>query len=274
MKNNFTNEDPNINSGLILPPFDLYNITVNLNKPLIDLDQFKKLCDDTTVSEIINDIYFRGVDSSCYRGSNNFRKLMCEKAKTETSIPYNINIYSYDEVDNNFESMIKLKNHKYLLDLPGDQPWSIRFKFLMMMERVVFRISFYNSEYENGPYKQFHDYLFEPDIDYVNLVYDFKIHEKIPSTILSQINTDIINKYKYFEKNPEKYTEMVNNMKQKSSQLTLANCLIYTEKLINAYTQNLIEPLISGGYTHKRRNKSKSKKRRKIKIKTKRKTIF
>jgi hypothetical protein len=40
------------------------------------------------------------------------------------------------------EEIYMIKNHKYVLDLAGVKPWSIRFKFLILMSRVIFRISF------------------------------------------------------------------------------------------------------------------------------------
>ena len=40
-----------------------------------------------------------------------------------------------------------MKKYKYLLDLPGFKPWSVRFKFLTISKRLIFRISFYNSKF-------------------------------------------------------------------------------------------------------------------------------
>ena len=58
--------------------------------------------------------------------------------------PFNI------EVSDKIIDVYKFKNHKYLLDLPGYKPWSVRLKYLFFMSRLVIRVSLYDSRYENN----------------------------------------------------------------------------------------------------------------------------
>jgi len=65
-----------------------------------------------------------------------------------------------------------MKDHKYLLDLAGWKPWSLRLKFLFLLDRIPIRISFYNSKIgETYYFNQYFDYIFKENIDYINLKY-------------------------------------------------------------------------------------------------------
>jgi len=64
---------------------------------------------------------------------------------------------------------------KYLLNLPGNQPWSYRFKYLFLTKSLVINIDvrqkFGDIDYFNGTWINFFDIIFEPNIDYINLEY-------------------------------------------------------------------------------------------------------
>jgi hypothetical protein len=166
--------------------------------------------------------------------------------------PFNI------EVSDKRIDVYKFKNHKYLLDLPGYKPWSVRLKYLFFMSRLVIRVSLYDSRYENNYWQQWFDYIFEENVDYVHLIYniedDGKTDEQrssVPSSTKVEgknisskqcinIIDDIIKIYKHAEKNPDYYIKLMKNIRKKRKLLNIENTMEYMYKLISRYTDELL----------------------------------
>jgi hypothetical protein len=95
-------------------------------------------------------------------------------------------------------------NYKYLLNLPGFQPWSYRFKYLFLMNSIVINIDLYPHFKKNDPnqeWRTFIDRLFEDGKDYVNIIMNWFKHDDLENkkelnNVLSRLN-DI---YKYYNK--------------------------------------------------------------------------
>ena len=127
------------------------------------------------------------------------------------------------------------------MDFPGVKPWSVRLKYLFVMNSVVFRISFYNSKNgEKGCFQQSFDYLFKENKDYIHLIYDFDYDKEIPENIYKKIVSDIKDKYSYYENNQKEYKKVVSNMKKSSKKLNLDETLKYLYTLIETYTKKLL----------------------------------
>jgi uncharacterized protein (DUF2461 family) len=115
------------------------------------------------------------------------------------------------------------------------------------MSRVVIRLSFYRSKFgETGYWKQWFDYIFEENVDYIHLVYDNakcygnnKFYNP-DDKIMKQITDDVLNVYNNFENNPQKYKDMVKNLKKKRESLNISNTLKYLHMLISKYTDELL----------------------------------
>jgi hypothetical protein len=180
----------------------------------------------------IQDVYFKGAKSTI-----TFNKIR-EMLESIKNTVINVNL---DKTDNP-ESIYELKNHKYLLDLPGFKPWSLRFKYLFFTERTIIRISFYNSAHNELSYwKQFIDAFVEADVDYIHLQYDFDYNFPLYESNVNIIKNDIINTVKKLEENTTDKRKLNKNAFEKGKQITFDNTLYYIKELLNTYTDNLIE---------------------------------
>ena len=195
----------------------------------IKLDDLKQTFNNYKIDKTNNDIYFKGGQSSKKKSQ------IREKLESEKK-PFNIIVSS-----KNFEEPYKMKDHKYLLDLPGVKPWSVRFKKLTFTNRLIIRISFYNSiKNEKSYWKQFTNLIYKENKDYIHLVYDFDYDKKIPQNIYNNIVKDIIKVYNYYENNYEEYKKITSHMTKTSKKLTLNFTLKYIAKILNEYTKHLI----------------------------------
>jgi hypothetical protein len=221
---------PGNKQGFMFPHYDF----IKFNKLGIDYDTMKLKIQNYNPKIIENDIYFKGRNTT--NTKSNIRVML-----SQLDYPFSINISDDNVQGDNSEPIYFLKKHKYLLDLPGLQPWSVRFKYLCLCERVFIRISFYNSKFdEKGYWQEFSNIYFRENIDYVHLKYDIDYENPISKKILNQIIKDIENVYYKFEKNPVLYKKMVTNLKNSSDKLSLNNVYEYISKSINSYTKNLL----------------------------------
>jgi hypothetical protein len=221
---------PKNKQGFIFPHYDF----IKFNKLGIDYDTLKLKIQNYNPKIIENNIYFKGRNTT--NTKSNIRIML-----SQLKYPFSVKINNDDIPGDNTEPIYFLKKHKYLLDLPGLQPWSVRFKYLCLCERVFIRISFYNSKFEEKDYwKQFSDLYFRENIDYVHLKYDIDFEKPLTKKLFIKISKDIENIYNNFEANPHLYAKMVNNLKKSAEKLSLNNVYEYISKMINSYTKNLL----------------------------------
>jgi len=211
--------------GLIFPNFDIFNFEIERKE--YNFNEMKNKIEKYYIKKNEDDIFFRGAMTS--KNKTKIReKLLYEK------LPFNVKLNQPEFIGN-------FKKHKYLLDLPGVKPWSVRIKYLFIMNSVVFRISFYNSKNgEKGYFQQCTEYLFKENKDYVHLIYDFDYDKEIPQNIYKKVISDIKNKYNFYEKNNTKYKKMASDMKKASKKLNLDEMLKYLHTLIETYTSKLL----------------------------------
>jgi len=216
--------------GLIFPNFDIFDFTIEGTE--YNYNQMKNIIQQHPIKKIENDLFFRGGLTSKNR-SKIREKIQYEKT------PFNVKLNQPEFIGN-------FKNHKYLLDLPGVKPWSVRMKYLLIMDSLIFRISFYNSNNginsngEKGYFQQSFDYLFKENRDYIHLLYNFNYDKEIPQEIYKKCIADIKQKYNYYENNQKEYDKIVTNMKKASKKLNLDEMLKYLYVLVETYTTKLL----------------------------------
>lgn len=219
---------PDGKPGLIFLNFDILEFLINKDT-IKNYDEIKKICNKYEPKEIINDVYFKGGNSSIKRSK------IRERLSTEKLPIHVIANKDYSE------EIYMIKNHKYVLDLAGVKPWSIRFKFLILMSRVIFRISFYNPEIgETSYWKQYYDYILNDKEDYIHLKYKLNYDKKINDKLYKSIKIDILKIYNYLEKNPKLYDKYVENLNKKTEKINIKSALKYLHCLIESYTKNLL----------------------------------
>jgi hypothetical protein len=212
--------------GLIFTNDDILGVRVG--DKLLNLDEMRTLCANYEPDTILNDIYFRGSETSK-------RKTRIRENLAKEPLPFNVVVPSPSH-----EDIYHIKDHKYILDLPGVKPQSLRLKCLFFMSRVVIRVSFYNPEFgECSYFRQFYDWLFEENVDYVHLVYKTSYHVPLTPKMYKRVLADIKRVYNDFEKHPEKYDAMVASMNKKARRLTVNMCFRYLHKLIWKYHENV-----------------------------------
>jgi hypothetical protein len=209
--------------GFIFPHFDIINIKGEiLNDKINIINKYKP-------KKIVNDIYFKG-------GHNSKNRSKIREKLEKEKFPINVIIYS-----DKYEEPCMMKNHKYLFDLPGVKPWSVRFKILTFMEKLIIRISFYDpNRGETSYWKQYIDYLLKENKDYVHLIYKTNYDKEISDNLYNKILFDIHKIYKLYENNNKKYNKITMNIKKKSEKINMENTYKYIAKVINSYTENVL----------------------------------
>jgi hypothetical protein len=225
------NKPDNINT-IFMPHYDFIESPYNN----LNFDDLKKEFNNFN-PKIINKIYFKGKNTS-KRKSKIRSKMFLEKDIFDINIiDLNDNIKNNNN-NNNYESIINLKKYKYLLDLPGVKPWSIRLKYLFLTKKFIIRISFYNSmKKEKSRWKQLLDIFLKPNRDYINLEYDIDNENEISEENYNKIKNDIIDTYNYYEKNPEEYKKIVDSASKNIKKLNMEAVYYYIYKSLNQYNK-------------------------------------
>jgi hypothetical protein len=240
--------------GLIFPTFDVLNIyaaprdadavvtgRAAAAMPVEGIDAFAALADKYTPKRpaqykgkqsVRPDVYFVGADSSS-------RATRIRRALARERLPLNIRILQDADPRQPMET---LKDHKYLLDLPGWKPWSVRMKFLFLLDRVPIRVSLFDpAAGETSFLKQYFDYVFVEGEDYVHLVYECNYLERMPAAAIKAVANDVRAVHAAFERDPEKYRAMVAAMNRKRAALSEAHMLEYLYDLLEAYTEKVLD---------------------------------
>ncbi len=215
--------------GLIFLNMDLLNFYYKKNT-FYTFNEVKQLITEYSPPTIINDIYFKG---------NN---VTIRKSKIREQLMTAIKPFNIVTIKDFSEEIPNLKNHKYLIDLPGYKPWSVRLKYLLLMGRPIIRVSFYNSKFnELSHWRQYYDCYFKENEDYIHLKYDIDYDVKLTPSKYKEIKKDIIQIYHTLEKNPSLYKKIVSNCNLKKKYLSIDNALKYLYLLIQEYTDKLIK---------------------------------
>jgi len=113
-------------------------------------------------------------------------------------------------------SLCQFKKFKYLLNLPGNQPWSYRFKYLFLMKSVVINVNvlqlYKGSKEYNKQWVNFFDCLFEKDVDYVNIDYYWKEDDDdFNKQSFNKMIDKLKQTYEYYESHDNEYKTMASS---------------------------------------------------------------
>jgi hypothetical protein len=118
-------------------------------------------CSEIPYSEKIDGIFFQGGDTSKGERKTNIRRNLKNLADLMPSDP-KVTILIDKEPPTKATEWCKFK---YLLDLPGAHPWSVRLKELLLSHSLVIKVDL------PDPWVNFYSPIFEPGVDYVRVTY-------------------------------------------------------------------------------------------------------
>lgn len=207
-----------------------------LNDKKYNWDETKKIiinkCKDVEKS---NKIFFKGANTGADK--TNLRMLLHNSSES-MNIPIDIIL------DKPKDPLYSFCKNKYLLNLPGHQPWSYRFKYLFLMKSLVIDIIVTKkySGKKNERWMNFFDYWFEPNIDYIPIEYEWgKVFDEDE---YQKLIKNIEKTYKYYEKNPNSYKKIVDSGFKKASAITQDVVYASIYALIIKYTEKIKEAKI------------------------------
>ncbi len=215
----FVEARPKNEKGILYPDQNFYNIFMNNN--FINYDEFKNILKTHKCNSISkqNIIYFRGANT----GSDKHNMRMKLKNIVQEKKNNSIQIHIKEE----YVPMYEFCKYKYLLNLPGHQPWSYRFSKILPMNSLVFHINVLQS-YDNGKtynkkWIQCFDEIFVPNKDYIEIDYKW-IENKTNDSNIIQVYNDLVSLFNYYEKNHSLYTKIIKSASKKSNLITNQLC--------------------------------------------------
>jgi len=196
--------------GILFP--DITNFCFKINNNKYNYDEFinliKKKCKLNLIKKPL--LYFKGANTGADK--HNIRLKLYELSKNNQN--YKINI------GEKFIPIYKFCKYKYLLNLPGNQPWSYRFMQILNMNSLVIDInvlqSYNNGKTFNDKWITFFSNFFIPNKHYIEINYKW-IENITPDSNVIEIYRELNNIFNYYEKYNNEYNKIVEKcMKQVS----------------------------------------------------------
>ena len=187
---------------------------------------FSEKCKDIKPKDKIDKIFFSGTPSSETR-----KKLQNYSFK----FPAAINIQPEETLD--FVPPTEYCKYKYLLDLPGAQPWSFRTRQLFLADSLVLYISgrAHGAKFKEGRRITFLLSLFSSPEDYIDLPLILRARGMPNSADLTKILGNIKTVFNYMNKNPQFYEKIVGNASKIIHNLSSDDIFNYAINTIKAY---------------------------------------
>ena len=190
-------------------------------------DQMIKKSKSLSFDNDNNELYFKGANTGTFKFST--RDYL---SKYKWDIPITINL------GNKHESMFNWSKYIGLLNLPGNQPWSYRLKYLYLLKSPVVNIDVLLRYAEPNTEKpdtdrlerwiQFFDHLFIPNKDYIQVSQIYYDNPKLP---------------KFNELKKESYDRLVDDIKLSYKKIKTEN--MYAEnaykKISNLSTSRMLQ---------------------------------
>ena len=258
----FIEAKPKNQKGILFPDSNYYSIKVD--NETINYDKFKKIikkhkCTNTNkVGENKKPIiFFSGANTG--DDKHNIRMKLKNIVSEKKDKRYDI------KISEEYYPMYYFCNFKYLLNLPGNQPWSYRMSKILLMGSLVIDINmkqtFYNTQSKkfyppNDKWIQIYSEFFKKDEDYIEIDYDWKeSHTK--NTQVINIYNNINTIYNNFQQNDNQYKMIVNSATKKANLLNMKVfdktmtylILKFTEKLYKQNTKEEINTFIDYLFT-------------------------
>ncbi len=222
---------PLSSGNFLFPHFEIIQFDKVNN---MNINQINKEFQKVTNEYNLNLLYFKG-------GPTSELRLKVRELMNKEYLPFFIDLN-----DKYKRSIFDLVNYKYLINLPGSAPWSIRFKYLFLTKRVVINIKFYSSKENNEGFHSLYDEIFTPNKDYYELSYDLSkydgsLYKEVPNKLYEKIIRNIKAIYNHLEKNPETYKKIINRSYEKAiKHLNLEYSYEYLIKIFENYNKHII----------------------------------
>ena len=218
-------------NGILIPDWTFHTpykskIKTNWHNQII---QISKVCDRITEKKDL--VFFQGADTS---GTSK-----PVKTSKKTLIRRNLKNVGLDK-NNNFPMEILIDDepktsvtdwcsYKYLLDLPGAHPWSVRFKELLLTGSLVIKVDV------KDRWINFYSDIFKPSEDYIQVIFDNKeyLEEKYESA--EKTYSDIKKVVK--EVSDEDIQRITESANKKIKMVNNKMLTFYFETLINQYLE-------------------------------------
>jgi len=181
-----------------------------------------------------NQIYFKGNDTS--------------KNKTqirEKLEPLSDDILSVDLFTDK-KPYYNICEYKYVLDIPGNYPWSVRLIELYMSGSLPLRINFYNTEVKNNKtYKyeqwiQFYELMFPENESYINFVYEQNNSDVMSDEVVNKIKNDLIETFNYYNEHPELSDAIIKKNSEKIDDFSLEHIYYYIYQMLSHYKKLIV----------------------------------
>lgn len=223
-------------NGILIPDDTLIRHPANMPDG-INWDEtkasIKKHCPENNNSEKENVIFFKG--SNTTQSRSGVRYYFSNLPNTK-ELPLKIEIpLGKDTILKKYDPLWTFCKYKYLLNLPGGQPWSYRKKFLFLLNALIIDVVLIQEFEKNNPndvWITFFDNLFVPGTDYVELKYNWTptVQKDMDDTEFSKMKKEITSVYSDLEAHPDKYTKMVEsgNAKAKLMSMDLVYRSVYS----------------------------------------------
>ncbi len=239
---------PKNKKGILIPD-NTFESHPNVQRKNEDWETVKEKCNKHIVpfNKKKDVLFFIGGNTDINRQNirSNLKKL--SEGESVNGITVNSNKLPLQIEFQHNKDLSEFSEFKYLLNLPGNQPWSYRFKYLFLAKSLVINVDvrqrFEDSEYVNDTWINFFDTIFEPNLDYINLVYQwFSNNEEFNNYQFKKLINNLELTYEFYNKNQSQYESMAKSGFDKVNMITedlINECIFllvhYYSKKINPF---------------------------------------
>ena len=217
---------PRSEPGVLVPDWTFHNpYKSKIKTPWAkQLEIISNKCNKTKYESKSNVLYFQGGDTSRTRFENHPKTDIRRNLKNSTLDDRKYRILIDNEPST---SVVEWCKYKYLLDLPGAHPWSVRFKELLATKSLVIKVDV------EDVWINFYSDIFKPGVDYEQVILkekgDDDRKERYSRDVKNQIN-QIVKKI-----DKQKYLRMTNSAYTKIKMLDNSTLTFYFETLFSKY---------------------------------------
>lgn len=210
----FVESKPRNKKGILFP--DANSLSVKLEDKMINYDDFlrivhEKKCEDQSKKKPF--IFFSGANT----GADKHNVRMKLKEISEDNKNYKIYIKE------SYFPFYYFCEFKYLLNLPGHQPWSNRLMKILAMNSLVIDINLlqkFKGNHFNDQWIQCYIDFFKKDKDFIQIDYNW-IENETKNKNVNDVYEKINKVFDYYQKNTDKYLKMVKSAERKSNMLSM-----------------------------------------------------
>jgi hypothetical protein len=240
---------PKNKKGILIPD-NTFQAHTNINKKFETWEQIKKKFFDlqTPLNKKKDVLFFIGANTDENRQDIRANLNKLSNGKTVNNISIDKKKLPLEIEFSHNRDLSEFSKFKYLLNLPGKQPWSYRFKYLFLAKSLVINVNVHQkydcSDIINDTWINFFDIIFEPNFDYIDLVFhwfcddpDYNNYE------FKKLISNLEITYDYYNTNPLKYEQMVNSGYKKVLNIT-EDLICESIFLLTHYYSKKINPFL------------------------------